>query len=50
MTKQEYIQYTNLIDRETAIKRSKEFVNELLSLQLNLRKAILFGSFVSLIL
>ena len=36
----------NLLDRETAIKRSKEFVNELLSLKLNLRKAILFGSFV----
>lgn len=37
--------HPNLIDRETAIKVSKEFVNELLSLQLNLRKAILFGSF-----
>ena len=45
MTKQEHIHNPNLIDRETAINRSKEFVNELLSLQLNLRKAILFGSF-----
>ena len=36
----------NPIDRETAINRSKEFVNELLSLKINLRKAILFGSFV----
>jgi uncharacterized protein len=34
------------VDRETAITRSKEFVNELLSLNLHLRKAILFGSFV----
>jgi hypothetical protein len=37
---------SNLLDREAAINRSKEFINELLSLQLNLRKAILFGSFV----
>jgi len=36
----------NFLDREAAINRSKEFVNELLSLRLNLRKAILFGSFV----
>ena len=36
----------NILDREAAINRSKEFVNELLSLRLNLRKAILFGSFV----
>ncbi len=34
------------MDREAAIKRSREFINELLSLKLNLRKAILFGSFV----
>ena len=37
----------NPIDRETAITRAKEFVDELLALKLNLRKAILFGSFVS---
>jgi len=34
------------MDREAAIKRSREFINELLSLRLTLRKAILFGSFV----
>jgi hypothetical protein len=36
-----------LIDRDTAIKRVNEFINELLSLQLSIRKAILFGSYVT---
>lgn len=34
-----------LIDRETAINRSKEFVHEIISLRLTLRKAFLFGSY-----
>ena len=36
-----------LINRETAIGRVNEFINELLSLQLTIRKAILFGSYVT---
>lgn len=36
----------NLLDRETAINRSKEFVHEIISLKLNLRRAFLFGSYV----
>jgi uncharacterized protein len=37
----------DFLDREAAIKRSKEFVTELLALNVNLRKAILFGSFAT---
>jgi hypothetical protein len=35
----------NILDRDAAIKLSKEFINELLTLPLKLKKAILFGSF-----
>lgn len=53
MTKKEHIQYCSgkgsgnpdLLDRESAIDRSKQFVHEIIALRLNLRKAFLFGSF-----
>lgn len=36
----------NLFNREAAIDRSKQFIQEIISLKLNLRKAFLFGSYV----